>query len=1146
MAGSLCWHSGELKAQWLEWRDETEERLVLESVANSDDEEKDIWADDFNNDGRSDIVVVRKEPFSNPTEPEKPTLLLMNVNGILTDQTELYAPEFITLPSYGRDVHAADFDGDGWKDIIIANTFDQQPQYYHNLGEDGNGNWLGFENQSAERLPELTADNPLICAVWAGDVTGDGWLDIYFVNYNQGGTAFDFLLINDGTGHFTEEAEARMGDLRHSAFGTAGQIADIDGDGDMDILKVSTLYDVSPWNTNGLFVLFNEGGGYFSNWQNLAPGAAPYMFELADFNLDGQLDVYIVDDGYDYVRTISSVVADESLTYTTQVLNFSSVGGFGGNLDAADLDLDGDMDIVVADVDVDIPPCASGRRMAIFENVNGIFQDPYGNDNYFWVDNAYDVFLLDINGNGLSDIFVGRCEGYSVIMNDNCGLAPNPSDYDQDGLADSCDPCPTNPDPNCTPPTEFPTVSLENSVARQWNELLLASIRRDFARPTVHARNLFHLSSAMWDAWAAFEPGACPYLLGQELNGFVCAFDGMPAPGDVEAARDTAISYASYRLLLHRFAGSPQAALLQQAYEVHLRDSLGFDPDFTSVDYSGGSAAALGNYIAQCYIEYGWQDGSNELLQYSNTFYEPVNAPLVVDEPGNPGISDMNRWQPLTLEIFIDQSGNEIPGSTPPFLSPEWGQVLPFSLQESDKTVYERDGNLYPVYHDPGGPPLHSMDGNGSTDDYRWGFETVITWSAQLDPTDGVMWDISPASLGNRTYPESVAEYPAFYDQLNGGTQGAGHAVNPATGAAYAENLVPRADYARVLAEFWADGPDSETPPGHWFTILNYVSDYPGFEKRYRGEGEVLIDLEWDVKSYFALGGAMHDVAVSVWGMKGWYDFLRPISAIRALADLGQRSDPGDLSYHPGGLSLIPGYIELVYPGDALEGAGGEHVGKIKVKAWRGHTAIDNVDSETAGVDWVLAENWEPYQRPSFVTPPFAGYISGHSTYSAAAAEVLTLLTGDPYFPGGMAEFVAEANAFLVFEDGPSVDVHLQWATYRDAADESALSRIWGGIHPPCDDIPGRFIGVEIGMEAFVYAENYFSDGDGDGECDAYDPLCSGDLDFDGTRSVNDLLIILSQTGCTGDCSGDLDKDGLVGVSDILFVLLPVYGLDCP
>jgi hypothetical protein len=122
-------------------------------------------------------------------------------------------------------------------------------------------------------------------------------------------------------------------------------------------------------------------------------------------------------------------------------------------------------------------------------------------------------------------------------------------------------------------------------------------------------------------------------------------------------------------------------------------------------------------------------------------------------------------------------------------------------------------------------------------------------------------------------------------------------------------------------------------------------------------------------------------------------------------------------------------------------------------------------------VDWILAENWWPYQRPSFITPPFAGFISGHSTYSSAAAEVITLLTGDEFFPGGLGEFIAKKNNYLTFEKGPTTDVVLQWARYKDAADQSALSRIWGGIHPPQDDMPGRLIGKKIGAQAFQKAE---------------------------------------------------------------------------
>ena len=130
---------------------------------------------------------------------------------------------------------------------------------------------------------------------------------------------------------------------------------------------------------------------------------------------------------------------------------------------------------------------------------------------------------------------------------------------------------------------------------------------------------------------------------------------------------------------------------------------------------------------------------------------------------------------------------------------------------------------------------------------------------------------------------------------------------------------------------------------------------------------------------------------------------------------------------------------------------------------------------DIAGVDWILGTRWWPYQRPSFVTPPFAGYLSGHSAFSRAASEVLTLITNDAFFPGGIGIFDVAQNDFLVFEQGPTESFSLQWATYRDASDQTSLSRIWGGIHPPIDDIRGRIIGDKIGKEVFDFANTFFS-----------------------------------------------------------------------
>ncbi len=604
-------------------------------------------------------------------------------------------------------------------------------------------------------------------------------------------------------------------------------------------------------------------------------------------------------------------------------------------------------------------------------------------------------------------------------------------------------------------------MSADVGVARRWIETLLQAIRQDFARPTVHARNLFHLSAAMYDAWAAYGGGAAPWLLGRSRAGVACPFERGAAPADIAAARREAMSHAAHRLVRWRFRRSPGAAWTRENAEA-LMGALGYDIAGAPPEPARARPAALGAHIAACYIALGLADGANEAEDYASRDYAPANSPLPMGEPGNPYIDDLDRWQPLRLASFVDQSGHAIPGETE-FIGPEWGRVLPFALSARDAAVHRRGGTGWTVYLDPG-PPPRAGDPDGR---YMRGFALVARWSSHLDPGDGVEIDISPGAIGAiRAYPDGPAGYEAFYDAGGGGDPGRGHALNPATGEPYAPQVVPRGDYARVLAEFWADGPESETPPGHWFVILNEVADHPLLERRLAGAGPELDRLEWEAKAYFALGGAMHDAAVAAWSVKGRYDYIRPVSVLRAM---------GGPRWRGKGLEtpLVEGFVERVAEGDPLAGANGENAGEIKLYAWRGPDRADPATGR-AGVGWILARDWWPYQRPDFVTPPFAGYVSGHSTFSRAAAEVLEAFTGDPFFPGGKSGFRIPADTFLEFERGPTVDMTLEWATYRDAADQCALSRIWGGIHPPADDIPGRRMGAAIGKAAYALALAHF------------------------------------------------------------------------
>ncbi len=601
--------------------------------------------------------------------------------------------------------------------------------------------------------------------------------------------------------------------------------------------------------------------------------------------------------------------------------------------------------------------------------------------------------------------------------------------------------------------------NLNPSVARQWNEAILAAIRIDIPRPPVHARNLWHLSLAMYDAWAAFDPTPDGYLVTEKIRGL--------SQNEIAEARNEAISYAAYRVLSNRYALSVNAPISQAAFDA-LMASLGFNIAVTTA--SGDSPAALGNRVAAAVIAFGDSDGSNQANNYADPTYMSVNAPLIVKFPGN-AMMDPNRWQPLTLDVTFTQNGIPLQSNTQKFIGSQWGNVIPFALAQK---------NPNGSYIDPGPQPLLG----GPTDaQFKVEMLEVVEKSSILSPDLDAMLDISPGAYGNNPL---------------GSNAGTGHPVNPATGQPYAPQVVKLGDFARVLAEFWADGPKSETPPGHWNVLANEVSDHPMQTYQLQGNGEPLDRLEWDVKLFFALNAATHDAAVNCWGLKRIYDSVRPISGIRYMATQGQSSDSMAPSFDPEGMPLLPEVSELITastwpagkhagikccenlsgePAPCVDSEGNPGVeiscvGEVAVQVWPGQPP--DRENEFSGVRWVRAKEWVPYQLDTFVTPAFAGYNSGHSTFSRAAAEALAAFTGSEFFPGGLGEAVAAQNDFLTFEMGPSEEIRLQWATYYDAADQAGQSRIYGGIHIVSDDFTARQAGSQLGIGAFDKAMTYF------------------------------------------------------------------------
>ncbi len=600
-----------------------------------------------------------------------------------------------------------------------------------------------------------------------------------------------------------------------------------------------------------------------------------------------------------------------------------------------------------------------------------------------------------------------------------------------------------------------------NSIARVWNERALAAIRQDTPHPPGQARNYFGFSVCMYDAWAAYDPVAVGYV-----------YRGKHTAADIPAARSNALSYAVYRLMKERHAFSRTASATLAADDA-LMTSLGYDISDNSRDTS--TPTGVGNTIYDAVSLWFSNDGSrgtngtpyplaNPPVSYPDfpagdpRAYSYVNPPLAVALAGitdgfGHTVADINHWQRLQIVNTIDQNGFP-QGPIQSYLGAQWNDARPFSLARTDSTR---------PWIDPGPPPYF---GGATHAQFVREVVAVLTASSHLTPDDPTIMDISPATYGNNSLDFAGDYGNGNFDIYDGH----GYANNPVTGLPYTPNLVKRGDFARVLAEFWADGPNSETPPGHWNVLANYLADHPLTVKRIGGVGPVVDPLEWDVKMYFALNAALHDAACACWAAKRDYDGWRPISAVRYLGGLGQSTSPGLPSYNPNGLPLITNVIELVTTSSVDSGRHARLTpGKIAVLSWPGPPA-DPVNHHS-GVKWIHADTWIPYQRTNFVTPAFPGYFSGHSTFSRSAAELLAAFTGSPYFPGGLGTY---SNYVLGFENGPSSPLTLQWATYYDAADQAGISRIWGGIHPPIDNLAGRRAGAQIGKDVWALVSKYW------------------------------------------------------------------------
>ncbi len=1036
-----------------------------------------VTVGDVNLDGYLDVIIGSWGVSYQETSPSSHHALFLNQGesnpGYFTNITE---DSGYLFPGLGIVIFApsiTDLDQDGWPDIATTSDYGTSTMQWNNAGTD-----TTFTNSTTASGLGL-AGNAMGTAI--GDIDNDGDLDWFVTTIaidRDPNADVNPLYINQG-GRLFENRSVEAG-VAHSGWGWGTNMFDYDLDGDLDIVAVNEEDETEDGpNDNGrMFLWRNNGDLTFSDVsKNQGADEISHAAGLVtfDYNNDGALDIFYINqyerptllennestdknwlkiklegklshpEGYGAFITVQPEENGPSYvrefnptnTYAAQLSPYLHFGfpSIDSNIHKITirwpntatqeiLDVSTEQLLTVTEDESlfrnDIVPVFSQaptsqvavRGQALSLTVD--FEDDL-RPNVTWYRNG--ALITGIQGRSITiDNMQPRNAGtYHAVATNAAGSSRTP-DFIVGVRSDF-----TN-----------------RNIARQWNELVLDCARINFPDPPIVARTFFHSSAAMWDTFWAYQAngwGNTQHLFQRE------ELTSADWQGDREAALAEALSHAVFTVATERYSkGFNNEAILYSLADFMI--DRGYDPGNLSIE--GNTPAAVGNRIGNSILTQALDDGSNEANDYADiNGYSPVNEPLTYGESGVV-LNDPNRWQPLNLTRSVTKNGIELGPQIQEFLAPSWNWVTPFALDKPTEST---------ILIDPGPQPLFGTDTEAQL--IAESVE-VIRASSIMDPSQNVIIDMSPGSFQQNN---------SYLTQ-----DGQGHALNPFTGQAYAPNLVNQGDYFRLTAEFWSDGPGIEGPPGVWNMLHNQTTDDPRFERKLGGVGSELSPLEWDIHAYLALNGALHDAAIAAWTIKAKYDSIRPISIIRYIADLGQSSDPSADRYHASGFPLIPGLIELITVESTAAGERHEHledyIGELALFTWQG--VPNNPDENTAGVSWARAADWTPYHLPTFPTPNFAGYISGHSTFSRAGAEVMALLTGSPFFPGGIKEFTFPEGQYLNVEYGPSTDVKIQVATYYDAADLTGVARIYCGVHIAADDFVGRKVGARAGIDAVL------------------------------------------------------------------------------
>jgi hypothetical protein len=465
----LCLSAGAAAQENVQWASFSKQpaKLALPGTSISDSDTQAMFQPgDLDADGWLDVVAVRKEQSSQLGK--RPSMLLMNISGVFTDQTAQYASVSDTVHDNGfltprntREVGLGDVDNDGWLDMVTANTLSDgdpkhisHPQVYRNLGQNGGGDWLGFraENARTPQLMTFTAPPKAVAPRFGGmalaDVTGDGRPDAWFADYDTtetnivevaGNDLNDRLLVNQGNGYFTDESATRLTTAQLSSqFGADAGMADVNADGLLDLIKVTTLN--APHAASVIYNNPNDVGNFSPMGKQDVFTSGPYAMEIGNLNNDAFLDAASIDDAADKFRLGTGYDALNRMIWGP-LKTFTFVSGsddsFGRHVYIQDLNADGWNDVITTDVHGDLLGC--GRRLHIYHNATTVPGDmnpvlkeeaefANGGTGAGWKGvvgltaldqkGSYDVSFGDFDNDGDLDMLLATCAGTLYLQNE--------------------------------------------------------------------------------------------------------------------------------------------------------------------------------------------------------------------------------------------------------------------------------------------------------------------------------------------------------------------------------------------------------------------------------------------------------------------------------------------------------------------------------------------------------------------------------------------------------------------------------------------------------------------------------------------------------------------------------------------------------